>query len=273
MIILISGALHENTQRGTPDFPIEFYHLTERHPSYQMRYHWHKDFEIVRVLEGSLTLQLNGESYRLEAGEGLFIPGGIVHGGIAERCIYQCLVFSPSLLYAVPKCRAQIKAKLISPTRFTDEKLLGALFECFFGEENDKELEIMGYLYSITYKAVSLQSGRMPVASGDFDKLKGAITFIEENYHRPITLAELAASCSMSPNYFCRCFKQITAQTPIEYLAAYRIECACKQLLSGESVTECAYSCGFKDLSYFISVFKAHTGMPPKKYAAQHQVK
>ncbi len=269
---MIASALHENTQRGTPDFPIEFYHLTEHHPSYQMRFHWHKDFEIIRVLSGTLTLQLNGDACRMEAGDGIFIPGGIVHGGLAEGCIYQCLVFSPSLLYAVPKCRALIKAGLASPARFRDDPLLQELFKCFDSDPEGNELAVMGLLYSITAKALSLQNGKGAAGSGDFNKLKGAITFIEENYHRPITLAELAASCSMSPNYFCRCFKQITAQSPIEYLTAYRIECACIQLILGESVTECAYACGFKDLSYFISVFKAHTGMSPKKYASQHRV-
>ena len=77
----------------------------------------------------------------------------------------------------------------------------------------------------------------------------------------------------MSASYFSRRFKEITGQTPFEYLLAYRVEVACEMLLEGsENVTEICYKCGFNDLSYFINVFKKHMGISPKSYAMNYRL-
>ena len=90
---------------------------------------------------------------------------------------------------------------------------------------------------------------------------------IEENYASKVTLPDLAQACGLSPNYFCRYFKEITGQTPFEYITVYRIEAACEMLLAGEmSVTEVCFACGFNDLSYFIRIFKKIKGQTPRAY-------
>ena len=40
----------EERNHGTIDFPIEFYHVTPNHPRYEMSYHWHIEYELIRVL-------------------------------------------------------------------------------------------------------------------------------------------------------------------------------------------------------------------------------
>jgi len=49
---------HESRQRGTTDFPIEFHHVDKNHPHYDMPFHWRVEFELIRILEGSLTILL-----------------------------------------------------------------------------------------------------------------------------------------------------------------------------------------------------------------------
>lgn len=41
---------HEIEQRGTLNFPVSYYHISETTPRYIMVPHWHKDFEIIRVI-------------------------------------------------------------------------------------------------------------------------------------------------------------------------------------------------------------------------------
>ena len=48
---------NEKKQHGTPDFPIEYYHVDEHHPRYNMPFHCHKELEIIRILEGILYLK------------------------------------------------------------------------------------------------------------------------------------------------------------------------------------------------------------------------
>ena len=91
------SSIHENMQRGTPDFPIELYSVSHDNPRYFMQMHWHKDFEMIRVSEGQFYLTLNGRRFVLENGQSAVIPGGIVHGGEPKKCRYECLVFSAGI--------------------------------------------------------------------------------------------------------------------------------------------------------------------------------
>ena len=265
MVMLLNTVFYESEKRGTPDFPIEFYSVGSSHPRYRMRTQWHNDVEIDRVVSGKLTFRLNDEQFVMEEGDCVVIPGGVVHGAEGESCEYECIVFSPSVLYATQKMRSNVRANLKKPVFLKKDEDIAVLFESIKTEEND--FRVVGSLYNIIQKALSGQKSAS--ASGTeyaVERIKPAISFIEENYMRDISLAELAKTCSMSPNYFCRFFKEVTGQTAGKYITAARIEAACEKLIGGMSVTDCAFACGFNDVSYFIRVFKRETSLSPKKY-------
>ena len=46
---------NENRLRGTYEFPFEFHHIDPAHPRYVMSYHWHVEYELMRILKGTLT--------------------------------------------------------------------------------------------------------------------------------------------------------------------------------------------------------------------------
>ena len=56
---------NEDRLRGTYDFPFEFHHIDQAHPRYVMSYHWHVEYEIIRILEGSLTVTLDEKSFMI----------------------------------------------------------------------------------------------------------------------------------------------------------------------------------------------------------------
>ncbi|WP_342454892.1 helix-turn-helix domain-containing protein [Tenacibaculum sp. L6] len=69
----------------------------------------------------------------------------------------------------------------------------------------------------------------------------------------------------MTPNAFCRYFKQRTNKTYFTFLNELRIENACKLLSSDKSmaISEIAYQCGFNNLSNFNRKFKEVKSMSP----------
>ena len=66
----------EERNHGTIDFPIEFYHVTPNHPRYDMSYHWHIEYELIRVLKGKLLMSIGENEFTAEAGDLIFIKGG-----------------------------------------------------------------------------------------------------------------------------------------------------------------------------------------------------
>lgn len=94
-----------------------------------------------------------------------------------------------------------------------------------------------------------------------------AITFINQNYEHNISAADCAAYVNMSYSYFSRSFKDVTKKSFKQYLTEIRINHAEKELtLTDKSVTDICFSCGFSDVSYFISQYKASRGKTPYKF-------
>lgn len=264
-VILLNTLFYEEEKRGTPDFPIEFYNVGSSHPRYRMRTQWHNDIEIDRVTSGKLTIRLNDKQFVMEAGDCVVIPGGVVHSAEGDDCAYECIVFSPSVLYATQKLRSSIRANLKKPVFLTDDENVNELFADI--KKDNCDFGVVGSLYSVIQKALSGQkTSAVNGTEYGVERIKPAISFIEENYMRDISLSELAQTCSMSPNYFCRFFREVTGQTAGKYITASRIEAACEKLVGGMSVTECAFACGFNDVSYFSRVFRNEMSISPKKY-------
>ena len=66
---------HEMMKRGRFDFPIGFYHVEKYHPRFNMPYHWHMEYELIRMLRGGFTISLNEETLHLVPGDIVFIRG------------------------------------------------------------------------------------------------------------------------------------------------------------------------------------------------------
>ena len=99
------------------------------------------------------------------------------------------------------------------------------------------------------------------------DLIKSVLEYTERHYNSPITLNELAAVAGMNPRYFCRFFRSITHQTPIEYVNMYRIEKAAQMLHNTRlPITDICMECGFNDSSNFIKVFRKYKGTTPNQY-------
>lgn len=271
----------EQKIRGTFDFPIEFHHVDKTHPRYQMPFHWHLDYELLRVLSGNLSLSLNADTYSLSAGDTALIQDGVLHGGMPTDCVYECIDLDlNAFLGGNAVCKKELEEMQSHPSALQrifrkdseEATVLWHLFDTLSAQKKGFACITQGLLLQFIgllsqnhrYEGAAQLSGR---DNRRIRQLKNALGLIREQYNSPLTLEALADAAEMSPKYFCRFFSEMTGRTPIDYLNYYRIECACEQLLySGETVTEIALGCGFNDLSYFVKTFKKYKGATPKQF-------
>jgi two-component system, response regulator YesN len=91
--------------------------------------------------------------------------------------------------------------------------------------------------------------------------------FMEENFHDDLSLDILAERYHLSTGYLSRLIKKETGRTFMEILTDIRISKAKSLLDKGiYKVNEIADMVGYKDMSYFIQVFKKQTGVTPNSY-------
>ncbi|MCH5325448.1 MAG: helix-turn-helix transcriptional regulator [Eubacterium sp.] len=271
----------EKRDHGTKEFPFAVYHVTDDHPRYNMIHHWHTECELMIVRSGQFQLSTDGKEHILNEGDCSLIMGGSLHGGVPDDCIYDCLVFDmAALLKGCPECTAAIQPMLSHEKKFSavfkkdsaTASYAKAAIDAMIAQDTGYEFFVMGNLFSMLGSAVATDdiSVQNEVAVGDMKKIKKfkkVLSYIEEHYREPITLADMAKQCGMNRNYFCRAFKEYTSKTPVEYLNYYRIESACEQIIgTDDKLIDIAMNCGFNDYSYFIKVFKNHKGLTPRDF-------
>lgn len=272
---------NELEQRGTEDFPIELYHIDNSHSRYEMAAHWHSEVEIIRVLEGSLSVRLNSNTYSVGKNEIIFINPETVHQASPKSCIYECIVFKLELIPLVGNGIVYFTESLKNHEYTISEyhqgntpltEAVDRLFEALSFKSSGYKFKVIGALYNlfgvITDMHLYNSANGTPVSEEkNVPRLRKVLSYIRANYDAPVTLSDMAAAAGMSPKYFCYFFKEMTTKTPVEYLTLYRIEKASVKLMNSNlSVTAIAFSCGFNDLSYFIKTFKQIKGVTPAKY-------
>jgi transcriptional regulator GlxA family with amidase domain len=103
-------------------------------------------------------------------------------------------------------------------------------------------------------------------------QLRRATALMMSSLASTIPLAEVAAQCGLSTEWFARCFARSTRMTPRRWLLGRRIEQA-KRLLhdSTHTLVEIALLCGFADQSHFTRTFSAAEGMSPGRWRRAHR--
>ena len=270
----------EERRHGAPDFPMEYYHIDKGHPRYEMNLHWHREFEIVRVLEGTLALYLNNEEYRLGAGQVCFVGSGVLHRAEPRDCMYECVVLDLNMLTRHGPDRVTghvlsfLKGEVENHPVSGDMALLravDALFDALRRQEPFFELAACGAVLQVLHwlhgQGWVRPSEREKHAGHRRETMAALLEWIEENYTERITLKALAEVAKTNEKYLCRFFKEYTGNSPIEYVNRLRVERACLAMSERHcTVTEAAMDNGFNDLSYFCKIFKRYKGVGPREY-------
>lgn len=102
---------------------------------------------------------------------------------------------------------------------------------------------------------------------GAVSPVEAAIQHVHQNFHRNVTIEELAGVCCMSKSHFIRSFRSHVNCTPHEYLLTYRLNRAKYLLLNtADSVEKVAERCGFNSASHFARAFRAGYGISPTEF-------
>lgn len=103
--------------------------------------------------------------------------------------------------------------------------------------------------------------------STENERIRKALLYIESHYSENITLRDVVKACETNHTTLGELFAEEISMTPMEYLWAYRMKIARKQLEFTEvPLKEVVYLCGFKTSSHFSRAFKDHTGKTPAQF-------
>lgn len=129
-------------------------------------------------------------------------------------------------------------------------------------------LKILSLLIMESYEEIATNKFRKEYHNYDGEKIKKVIDLTLNEFHRKITLDEVAELSNLSVGAFCKYFKRRTSKTFIHFLNEVRINNACLLLIGNKelSVSEIAYNCGFTNPTVFNRTFKKYKNMTPLNY-------
>ena len=135
----------------------------------------------------------------------------------------------------------------------------------------DSVLELMSVLHDLS---ISRNMRTVSDASFSNEKLYYNSRRIEKvfehmnlNYHKQVTLAEVAKIANMPEASFSRFIKKRTGKTFIDSLNEIRLGHASRMLIdSTNTIAEIAYKCGFNNISNFNRIFKRKKLCIPKEF-------
>ncbi|MBQ8431676.1 MAG: helix-turn-helix domain-containing protein [Clostridia bacterium] len=274
----------EKRVHGEEGLPVSMYPLTPQSLRYHMNCHWHTEHEIIYVRSGRLELKLGlgDELLTLERGEVAVVQGGTLHSAVPYDCNYICFVLDASrmlrpddacaeAMYCFDKGKWRIHPRPEKQMpRFA--ALCEQLYRVLIRREEGYAFLAKGYVLEffgllLQYRLYERTVSHSELEEKHAGRMRVVLDFIQQNYNREIELSELARLSNMSPNYFCRYFRRLTGQTPIDYLITYRLESSCYALRTTDlTVTDIAFGCGFNDVSHYVKMFRKMYGMTPKSY-------
>ena len=105
----------------------------------------------------------------------------------------------------------------------------------------------------------------------DYDFVKSQLDWLEANFTNPdLRIDDMVAQTNLSRTAYYSQMKELTGQTPKEFISDFRMKKAIMFLENTNvSIIDVATKTGFSDPVYFARTFKQKTGVTPSKYREQ----
>ena len=105
-----------------------------------------------------------------------------------------------------------------------------------------------------------------------YNRLKPLFDFIDSNYHKTLTLANMSDVAGVTPQHLCVLFKKATCMRIFEYVNLVRIKKSKEFILKDREtqIKEIAGLVGYDDVSYFCLQFRKFEQISPNAFRKLH---
>ncbi len=257
-------------------FDIRFVTMQHNSP-----HHWHREMEVLYILNGHATINMDGEKYELGPLEAIVMDYSKVHEvlyalpqtmGICihvSRKVFNRLLPNQELLMF--RC---VKEHLTKETVAPYERICEILKDITILYVNQKDTyQLRSTAYILNLMAELVEHFSEPVAQAttftrmtNIERLEQVCDYVEHHYTEEIALQDAADELGLNREYFCRFFKQNMGISFVKYVNQVRINHIYQDLLYTEdSIQEIIERHGFFNQKLFYQMFKSQYGCSPRE--------
>ena len=245
--------------------------------------HQHEEIQLCAIIEGEGSLVVGDSINEYKSGDILIIGSNLPHVFKSDTSKYEC-----SLMKTLFFTKTSFGENFFELGDFAEmqkffkmsesggiitnnqEKILES-FSSLKNATNFKRfiifLNIINELLSAEIHPLSKFIYQKKYSDNEGKRMSNIMEFTMNNFNKEIDLETIAGISNMTPNAFCRYFKQRTNKTYFQFLIEVRIENACRLLKNHDAlIAEVSEKSGFKNISNFNRKFKDNKGITPSKY-------
>lgn len=225
--------------------------------------HFHNSYELIYVIEGQISVIINGQAVILTCEELILISPCVIHEICdCENAKYFIAIITPDYIadfFAAKRNEVAIRFRIDSDARtLIKKKLIEAkelpkyqLKACFY------------MLLSFTENGTAV----LPSDNWDVQFVYTINAYISEHFTEKILRKDLAQIMGYEEHYFSQLFRQNFGIGIRRYLNIHRISYACQLLLNtNRNVSHIAYDSGFTCVREFNNVFSQLLKQTPTEY-------
>lgn len=221
------------------------------------------------ILEGRGRYQTAQKTYHLQKGQAFLIkPGESTYYAADRREPWRYCwigIGGSSAQEIIKSCDFGSEGYIYEGIQENEIDRLADRIVDLFQDYEKNELEILGDLYHLF--ARFRKKEKVILVNAEQKYLEKAYEYIRNNYSYPVKISGIARYIGIDRSYLYKLMMEELHMAPQQYLIEYRLNQAKEMLKNQEmTVTEIAYSCGFKDAPAFCRHFKKRNGMTPKEY-------
>lgn len=222
--------------------------------------HCHACFELIGVLEGDITVALEGKYCRLTKNQAVIIPPLCYHTITANK------------QGAYHRITALFDGAVI-PEPMREDFSYGAVFYASAPEEMKKVFSggsspfyaplAEALMTKSFYEYFEAKQGMTATEADDF--LQKTISYIDDHLGEKITVGALAELTARSKSSFCHLFAQKMKISPKQYILQKKLALAYKLIHEGMPPTAAAFCVGYDNYSNFYRMYIKRYGTAPVK--------
>ncbi len=232
----------------------------------------HPDYHWLHCVKGKGILLVNNNEYIIDEKSGFFFYPEVPHQYYALKEPWEThwITFNG---YAVPELMQLLGIRRCEVFYILDILKVEKMFDDIY-IPNDLGYVADKILYKFIIELRNCLDTEFSISGHlKYKQLQPIVSFMENNYHKDISLQDMADIINVTPRHFCRLFKEAFNLSPFKYLIAYRIKKAKELLVLSDNlaIKEVAQNTGYRDVSYFCKIFKEHEGLTPLEFKRMYR--
>ena len=234
----VSMPIHQIFNTSNMSYNVRFF------KNYTVENHFHKNFELIVVINGEIECTINKMTE-------------ILHPGDLALCLSN-----------------EVKGKRGTSIRFNmSDAMYAYINESLIYNKNPDTFLLKSSLYAIC-SAFKQQIVLEKNTDTEHALMLSISNYINEHYLDDITLKSMSEELKYQYNYLSRCFAKIFNMPFKDFVNTYRIEHAMLLLDENKkSIAQIAYDSGFQSVRNFNHVFRKKTGITPIEYRMNKKAK